>query len=233
MALSRRPGRSRPIRLFLISMFAVPLVSLVALYAYAASTTIANAVVDQKYNQGVKIIAAGFGELTKGLPQEQAATYVWLSTGRRVPNASMLAARKVVDAGFLAAKNVIRPVQDAETPHARAAQDALFAALGQLGKTRAAVHDQPAGRVRGLQQPGRRPVAVLFLLEQQGRLVHRRLDRRHRHVLRHPDGRQGGHARRRRAGQRRPDERGRPPGVHGQRGHQALPDEHGHRRADP
>src|SRR5690348_3043005 len=57
MALSRRPGRSRPIRLFLISMFAVPLVSLVALYAYAASTTIANAVVDQKYNQGVKIVA--------------------------------------------------------------------------------------------------------------------------------------------------------------------------------
>ena len=107
MALSRRPGRSRPIRLFLISMFAVPLVSLVALYAYAASTTIANAVVDQKYNQGVKIVAAGFGELTAGLPQEQAATYVWLSTGRMIPNASMLAARKTVDAGFLAAKNVM------------------------------------------------------------------------------------------------------------------------------
>ena len=139
MALSRRPGRSRPIRLFLISMFAVPLVSLVALYAYAASTTIANAVVDQKYNQGVKIVAAGFGELTAGLPQEQAATYVWLSSGRTIPNASMLTARKTVDAGFLAAKNVMRPVQGDETPHARAAQDALFAALGQLGKTRAAI----------------------------------------------------------------------------------------------
>ncbi|HET9966654.1 MAG TPA: nitrate- and nitrite sensing domain-containing protein, partial [Streptosporangiaceae bacterium] len=117
----------------------MPLVSLVALYAYAASTTIANAVIDQKYNQGVTIITAGFAELTQGLPQEQAATYVWLSTGRRVPNASMLAARKTVDAGFLAAKNVVRPVQGAETPHARAAQDTLFAALGQLGKTRAAV----------------------------------------------------------------------------------------------
>jgi signal transduction histidine kinase len=139
MALSRRPGRSRPIRLFLISMFAVPLVSLVALYAYAASTTIANAVVDQKYNQGVKLVTAGFSGLTQGLPQEQAATYVWLSSGRRVPNASMLAARKLVDAGFLNAQNVMRPVQGDETPHARAAQDALFAAVGQLGKTRAAV----------------------------------------------------------------------------------------------
>ena len=139
MALSRRPGRSRPIRLFLISMFAVPLVSLVALYAYAASTTIANAVVDQKYNQGVKLVTAGFSGLTQGLPQEQAATYVWLSSGRRVPNASMLAARKLVDAGILNAQNVMRPVQGDETPHARAAQDALFAAVGQLGKTRAAV----------------------------------------------------------------------------------------------
>jgi signal transduction histidine kinase len=139
MAISRRPARSRPIRLFLISMFAVPLVSLVALYAYAASTTIANAVIDQKYNEGVKIVANGFGELTQGLPQEQAATYVWLSSGRTMPSASMLAARKIVDAGFLTAKNVMTPVQGQETPHARAAQDALFAALGQIGKTRAAV----------------------------------------------------------------------------------------------
>jgi signal transduction histidine kinase len=139
MALSRRPGRSRPIRLFLISMFAVPLVSLLALYGYAASTTIANAVVDQQYNQGVKTITDGFGELTQGLPAEQAATYVWLSSGRTTSNASMLAARKTVDAGFLAAKNVIAPVQGQEAPQALAAQDALFTALGQLGKTRAAV----------------------------------------------------------------------------------------------
>jgi signal transduction histidine kinase len=139
MAISRRPARSRPIRLFLISMFAVPLVSLLALYGYAASTTIANAVIDQQYNQGVKTITEGFAELTQGLPAEQAATYVWLSSGRTASNASMLAARKITDAGFLAAKKVIAPVQGQEAPQARAAQDALFNALGQLGKTRAAV----------------------------------------------------------------------------------------------
>jgi signal transduction histidine kinase len=139
MALPRRPARSRPIRLFLITMFAVPLVSLVALYAFAASTTIANAVTDQQYNAGVKIVTNGFGELTQGLPQEQAATYVWLSSGRTTPNASMLAARKIVDAGFVTAKKVMTPVQGQQAPHARAAQDALFAALGQIGKTRAAV----------------------------------------------------------------------------------------------
>jgi len=50
MALSRRPGRSRPIRLFLISMFAVPLVSLLALWGYAASITVSNAIADHEYN---------------------------------------------------------------------------------------------------------------------------------------------------------------------------------------
>src|SRR5262249_49583958 len=102
-------------------------------------TTIGNAIVDQQYNAGVKVVAAGFGQLTAGVPQEQAATYVWLSSGRRVPNASMLAARKTVDAGFVTAQNGMRPVQGQETAHARAAQDALFTAVRQLGKTRAAV----------------------------------------------------------------------------------------------
>ena len=40
MAIIRRPVRSRPIRLFLISMFAVPLVSLIGLWAFAASVTV-------------------------------------------------------------------------------------------------------------------------------------------------------------------------------------------------
>ena len=40
----KRPVRSRPIRVFLISMVAVPLVSLLALYGFAASITISNAI---------------------------------------------------------------------------------------------------------------------------------------------------------------------------------------------
>ena len=41
-------SRSRPIRVFLISMFAVPLVSLVALWGFAASITVSNAISDHE-----------------------------------------------------------------------------------------------------------------------------------------------------------------------------------------
>ena len=50
MAIIRRPIRSWPIRLFLIGMFAVPLVSLVGLWAFAASVTVPDAVSDHNYN---------------------------------------------------------------------------------------------------------------------------------------------------------------------------------------
>ena len=40
MAIIRRPVRSRPIRLFLISMFAVPFVSLIGLWVFAATVTV-------------------------------------------------------------------------------------------------------------------------------------------------------------------------------------------------
>ncbi len=109
MALSRRPGRSRPIRLFLIVMFVVPLVSLVALWGFAASTTIANAVSDHYYNQGVTIITNGFSSLTAGLPQERAQSYLWLSSGRTTPSTAMRAARKIVDQGIPAAEAAMAP----------------------------------------------------------------------------------------------------------------------------
>ena len=71
MADSRRTPRSRPVRFFLFSMFAVPLVSLLALWIFAAATTVSNAVADHYYNSGVRIIDTGFASLTAALPAEQ------------------------------------------------------------------------------------------------------------------------------------------------------------------
>ena len=48
MAFFRRPGRSRPIRVFLIGMVAVPLVSLLALYGFVASITVSSAISDHE-----------------------------------------------------------------------------------------------------------------------------------------------------------------------------------------
>jgi signal transduction histidine kinase len=136
MALPRRPGRSRPIRLFLIVMFVVPLVSLVALWAFAASTTIANAVSDHYYNQGVTIVTNGFSSLTAGLPQERAQSYLWLSSGRTTPNTAMLAARKVVDRGIPVARAAVAPARDQLSDQSKTDLNVLFGDLGQIGRIR-------------------------------------------------------------------------------------------------
>jgi len=90
----KRHVRSRPIRVFLISMFAVPLVSLLALYGFAASITVSNAVSDHQYNVAAKAIASGVEGLIVGLPQERAQSYLWLISGGTAPKTSMLEARK-------------------------------------------------------------------------------------------------------------------------------------------
>ena len=78
----KRPVRSRPIRVFLISMFAVPLVSLLALWGFAASITVSNAISDHRYNASATAIASGVRSLTVELPQERVQSYLWLLGGR-------------------------------------------------------------------------------------------------------------------------------------------------------
>jgi signal transduction histidine kinase len=139
MALFRRPVRSRPIRVFLISMFAVPLVSLVALWVFAASTTVTSAISDHYYNTGTQVIQVGFASLTAGLPEERADSYVWLTADRATSNASLLAAQALVNKGIPAAKNALAPVQSDLNSQSRANLDAFFSDLGQLGSIRAAI----------------------------------------------------------------------------------------------
>ena len=109
MALFRRPVRSRPIRLFLISMFVVPLVSLLALWGFAASITVSNAISDHEYNASAAAIASGIRALTVELPQERAQSYLWLISGRTTSNASLLATRKAVDEGIPVARLPVPP----------------------------------------------------------------------------------------------------------------------------
>ena len=140
MALLRRPVRSRSIRLFLIGMFAVPLISLVALWGFAASITVSSAVHDHYYNQGVTIITAGFASLTAGLPQERAQSYLWLSSDRTTSDAALLVARKLVDEGIPQAKTAMAPAQDQLSDQSRADLNALYTDLAQLGNIRAQVN---------------------------------------------------------------------------------------------
>jgi signal transduction histidine kinase len=139
MAFFRRPVRPRPIRLFLISMFAVPLVSLLALWAFAASITVRSAISDHEYNVSAGAIASGVRGLTIGLPQERAQSYIWLISGRTAPKASLLAARQIVDQGIPAVQNALNAQQGVLSAQSRSDLTTLFTELGQLGTTRAAI----------------------------------------------------------------------------------------------
>jgi signal transduction histidine kinase len=151
MAVFRRPVRSRPIRVFLIGMFAVPLVSLVALWGFAASITVYSAVHDHYYNQGVTIITNGFASLTAGLPQERAQSYLWLSSDRTTSDTALLAARKLVDEGIPQAKAAIAPAQDQLSDQSRTDLNALYTDLAQLGSIRAQIDSGAMGPVGAFQ----------------------------------------------------------------------------------
>src|SRR5215469_8786445 len=132
-----RPVRSRPIRLFLIAMLAVPLVSLVALWAFAASITVRGAISDHTYNTSVTTLTTSMEPLTIELPAERDASYLWLISDRKPSEASLLATRRLVDEAIPAARSALQ--SGSLFADSRSTINALFAQLAQLGRIRAAI----------------------------------------------------------------------------------------------
>ena len=100
----RRRVQSRPIRLFLIGMLAVPLASLLALWGFAASITVSAALTDADYSSNTQATNAGVYALIAELPQERQDTYLWLLSGRRSSRGPLLSARMLVDKAVPPAK---------------------------------------------------------------------------------------------------------------------------------
>ncbi len=140
MAVFRRPIRSRPIRLFLITMFAVPLVSLVGLWAFAASITVPGAISDHNYNaSSVAITSSDVATLTVQLPTEQQETYVWLLSGRKAPKAALLATRQAITRALPGAEAALLVGDNLLAPAAKADLNTLEADLRQIPVIRQSV----------------------------------------------------------------------------------------------
>src|SRR6202044_2638881 len=75
-----------------------PLVSLLALWGFAASVTLGNSLRDRNYNHLVSTGAKVYDQLETRLAEERLQTFIWLSTGRRSPVAPLDAARAQTDA---------------------------------------------------------------------------------------------------------------------------------------
>ena len=139
MAVLRRPVRSRPIRLFLISMFAIPLVSLVGLWVFAVSVTVPEADSDHNLNVSTAAVDTQGRELAVELPTERAETYLWLLSGRRSPKASLLATRELVTKAIPPAEAALHTEDGLLSAGPQAQLNAFFSDLGQIGSIRAAV----------------------------------------------------------------------------------------------
>src|ERR1700722_1789828 len=151
MAVLRRPVRSRPIRVFLISMFAIPLVSLTVLWAFAATITVRSATTEHDYNVSLAALDKTGGGLAAGLPAEREGTYLWLTSGRKSSKAPVLAARTLLDKAILGEENALRSFQGLLSTGARSELNAYVASLGRIGSIRAAVDSGSMSPLAALQ----------------------------------------------------------------------------------
>src|ERR1700679_2065515 len=77
-----RRARPRSIRSTLISLMVVPLISLIALWAYAATSTIGGAFAQRAYDKENSATGGPDSALLDQLIQERTLTYIWMSGGR-------------------------------------------------------------------------------------------------------------------------------------------------------
>jgi signal transduction histidine kinase len=135
MTTFRRRAHSRPLRLFLVGMLAVPLVSLLALWGFAANITVSAALTDADYSSNTQSTNAGVYALIAELPQERQYTYLWLLTGQRSDRAALLGVRALVDKAVPPARAALLAGQGSST----SVLDALITDLGQLSAIRGSV----------------------------------------------------------------------------------------------
>jgi signal transduction histidine kinase len=136
---SHRRGHQRSIRSTLTILLVIPLVSLIALWAYAASSTVGGALAKRNSDTVNRIIGAPTQALLLDLAQERALTFVWQSARGLMPRAGMDAQRKQTDAAIAAFRTAAAAASGAEPPTARAAVATLIQKMGQLPQIRSRV----------------------------------------------------------------------------------------------
>ena len=122
--------RSRSIRAMLAPLFVVPLVSLLALWGFAASVTLLNALREHDFTSENELYGGQAQLLGLQLTQERSTVFVWLSGGRQISFAMLVGQAKATDAAIAAFE---RGVQHAPGTLPSAAETALAAFSGVPG----------------------------------------------------------------------------------------------------
>ena len=134
-----RAARQRSIRSTITILLVIPLLSLIALWAYAAVSTVGGAIANKNDNTLNQLTGAPIAALAQALETERADTFVWQSAHGHVPANTMDAQRAVTAAAvaaFRVAENKAAGLQPAGN---RPAAAALLADLTGLAQVRAKV----------------------------------------------------------------------------------------------
>jgi signal transduction histidine kinase len=89
--------RQRSIRAMLAPLFVVPLISLLALWGFAASVTLLNALREHNFTTENHLYGGQAQKLGLQLALERSQVYVYLSSGHKAPFGSLIAQRKQTD----------------------------------------------------------------------------------------------------------------------------------------
>jgi signal transduction histidine kinase len=121
-------------------MFAVPLVSLVGLWVFAASVTVPGAISDHNYSVNSKALTGpDIATLTTDLPTEQQETYLWLLSGRRASKSALLATRAAITKALPGSESALLVGENLLSASSKADLDALEADLRRLPSIRQSI----------------------------------------------------------------------------------------------
>ena len=139
MGSRKQPARTLPIRLTLVGMFVIPLLSLVALWGFAASVTLGPSIQEGNYKAEYNAVGRPAQVLGVRLAAERLRSFIWLSASPRAPGAQMYAERRRTNAAVTALRHAAVRAQGVTFATAKPALAAFIAQLGRLNTIRAAI----------------------------------------------------------------------------------------------
>jgi signal transduction histidine kinase len=149
---TQRTQRTQPVRLALAIMLAVPLTSLVALWAFAAVTTLASALEQSKTERVNSYVDPAATDLLNGIDLERAQAFVWLSAARQIPRGPMDNARALTDVAVGDFRNTLAQISGDLPGPSKPGLGVLLAKLGGLHTIRSQMDAGELTAFDGFQQ---------------------------------------------------------------------------------
>jgi signal transduction histidine kinase len=134
-----RPAREQSIRVLLAGLFVVPLASLLALWGFAASVTLSNAIQEHNFQSENRLFGGWAQSLSTQLAQERLQAFEWLSSGRPALDEPLLAQEQATNVAVRSFRSGLSSSPSGIVPSARPALASFNAQLNRLPSIRAAI----------------------------------------------------------------------------------------------